>query len=116
MDPALLMALAFTESRWRQDKVSRSGAIGVGQLLPDTAAWLAERMGEPDLDPTRVEDNVRLSAQLLRVLLDDSGGDPRRALASYFQGPGAVARSGVSPGGARYATLILGRRAWFTSM
>jgi LysM repeat protein len=116
VDAPLLMALAFTESRWRQEKVSGAGAVGVGQLLPDTAEWLADLMGEPGLDPTRTRDNVRLSARLLRFLIDVNGGDTRRALASYLQGPGAVARAGVSAGGSQYAALILERRAWFTSM
>ena len=48
--PSLLKALTYTESRWHQDAVSSVGAIGVGQLLPATATWLAGLMGEPGLD------------------------------------------------------------------
>jgi len=62
--------LTYTESRWRQDVVSVTGAIGVGQLLPSTAAWLAQLMGEPDLSPYVRKDNIRMSAFLLRWLLD----------------------------------------------
>ena len=99
--PALLKALTYTESRWRQDVVSGQGAIGVGQLLPETAAWLAGMMREPGLDPRSTSDNIRMSARLLRYLLDATGST-REALASYYQGIGAVLRVGVSPGGARY--------------
>jgi len=113
VQPSLLKALTYTESRWRQDVVSRSGAIGVGQLLPETAVWLAAMMDEPGLDPTAKVDNIRLSARLLRFLLDKAGS-PKRALASYYQGIGSVLRDGVSEGGARYARIITSRQAWFT--
>jgi membrane-bound lytic murein transglycosylase B len=110
---SLLKALTYTESRWRQDVVSRAGAIGVGQLLPETAQWLAEMMDEPGLDPTSKDDNIRLSARLLRFLLDETGS-PKRALAAYYQGIGAVLRDGVSDGGARYARIITSRQSWFS--
>jgi len=110
--PSLLKALTYTESRWHQDAVSSVGAIGVGQLLPATATWLAGLMGEPGLDVRSTEDNVRLSARLLRLLLDRTGST-KRALAAYYQGIGAVLEHGVSAGGARYAAIITARRAWF---
>ena len=111
--PSLLKALTYTESRWRQDVVSRSGAVGVGQVLPETAVWLAALMEEPGLDPTSKVDNIRLSARLLRFLLDKAG-TPKRALAAYYQGIGSVLRDGVSEGGARYARVITARQAWFS--
>jgi soluble lytic murein transglycosylase-like protein len=112
VSPSLLKALAYTESRWRQDAVSVTGAVGVGQLLPDTAEWLSNLMGEPGLDPTNRRDNIRMSAYLLRWLLDRTGST-KAALASYYQGIGAVLRDGVSSGGARYAKVVVARRAWF---
>jgi hypothetical protein len=116
----LLMALTFTESRWRSDRVSRSGAVGVGQLLPETANWLRELMGEPGLDEAEPDDNVRMSARLLRFLLDrtaSSEGDrPRVALAAYFQGIGDVLRNGIDAGGDYYADVVLDRRLWFTNL
>jgi LysM repeat protein len=116
----LLMALTFTESRWRADRVSRSGAVGIGQLLPDTASWLRELMGEPDLDEGEPVDNVRMSARLLRFLLDrtaSSAGDrPRLALAAYFQGIGDVLRNGIDVGGDYYADVVMDRRTWFADL
>jgi N-acetylmuramoyl-L-alanine amidase len=108
----LLMALTYTESRWRQDAVSSSGAVGVGQLLPETATWLAGLMEQPKLDVRQRADNIRMSAFLLRLLLDRTP-TPTHALASYYQGIGAVLSRGLSPAGARYAAVIAGRRAWF---
>jgi LysM repeat protein len=111
--PSLLKALTYTESRWRQDAVSSVGAIGVGQLLPATATWLAGLMGEPGLDVRSTQDNVRLSARLLRLLLDRTGST-KHALAAYYQGIGAVLQRGLSTGGARYAAIITARQAWFS--
>ena len=59
-------------------------------------------MGEPGLDVRSTQDNVRLSAKLLRLLLDRTGST-KQALAAYYQGIGAVLQRGVSTGGARYA-------------
>ena len=112
VSPSLLKALTYTESRWRQEAVSASGAVGVGQLLPVTATWLAGVMGEPGLDVRSTADNVRLSAKLLRVLLDELGGT-QRALAAYYQGIGSVQRRGVLPSGARYAAIVVARQSWF---
>jgi LysM repeat protein len=111
--PSLLKALTYTESRWHQDAVSSVGAIGVGQLLPGTASWLAGLMGEPGLDVRSTQDNVRLSAKLLRLLLDRTGST-KQALAAYYQGIGAVLQRGVSTGGARYAAIITARQTWFS--
>jgi len=110
---SLLKALTYTESRWRQDAVSSTGAVGIGQIMPSTAVWLAGLMGEPGLNPYVRLDNIRMSAFLLRFLLDHTGGRTA-ALAAYYQGLGAVATVGVSDLGARYAQIISSRRLWFS--
>jgi N-acetylmuramoyl-L-alanine amidase len=93
----LLKAIAFVESSWRADALSPSGAIGIGQLLPATAAWVNQSLlGGTRLDPRRPEDNIRLSARLLRYLLDETGNEPD-AVASYLQGLGSVRRDGRRP-------------------
>ncbi len=110
----LLMSLAYQESRWRADVVSRAGAIGVGQLLPTTATWVAtDLIRQPRLDPRVPNDNIRMSARFLRFLIDLMQGDLVRALAGYFEGPYGVLRVGVSAGGRRYADQVLARRPSF---
>jgi soluble lytic murein transglycosylase-like protein len=110
----LLMSVAYQESRWRQDRVSPDGAIGVLQLLPGTASWIATNLvGDPSLDPRRTRDNVRMGARFLRYLVDLMGGDLVRALAAYNEGPNRVLLVGMSSGGRRYAEQILGRRSLF---
>ena len=109
----LLMALAYTESAWRAGIVSRAGAIGIGQLLPDTAAWVAKDLiGLPRLDPYRAEDNIRMSARYLRWLLDRWPTE-KLALAAYFEGGTNVSASGPSRGAQRYARIVQERRVLF---
>lgn len=110
----LLMATGYVESGWKQAAVSPTGAIGVGQLLPDTSAWIAAYLvRDYGLDPANARDNIRMSARLLRYLLDAYGTDTLRAVAAYYQGPGSVARDGVTATGLAYAGKILGLRRAF---
>jgi N-acetylmuramoyl-L-alanine amidase len=109
----LLMALAYTESAWRAGIVSRAGAIGIGQLLPDVAAWVAKDLiGLPRLDPYRAEDNIRMSARYLRWLLDRWPTE-KLALAAYFEGGTNVGKAGPSRGAQRYARIVQERRNLF---
>lgn len=90
----LVMAVAWQESGWNNDAVSFKGAVGVGQIMPATGAWVAsDLIGRPGLDTSVAEDNIRISARYLRWLMDYLGSEDL-ALAGYYQGPGAV-RSGI---------------------
>ncbi len=111
----LLMAVAFRESNWNPAAVSRSGAMGVGQLLPGTVAFVSARLlrlPQP-LDPWEPVDNIRMSARTLQYLLDLTGREPLRALAAYYQGYGSLTRQGVLPVGRAYAQSILALRPTF---
>ena len=88
LDPALLAAVIDQESKFHSDVKSSSGAIGLMQLLPDTAKGIAVHTGGTRF---RVQDlydpeiNVRYGAWYLRHLLDKYG-DERTALAAYNAG------------------------------
>ena len=89
LDPALLLAVARQESRFTPAVSSAVGAVGLLQLMPETAADLA---GTPQTtaalqDPAR---NAALGARYLRQLLDHWHGNPFLAVASYNAGAGAV--------------------------
>ena len=94
LDPALLAAVIYQESKFRPSVKSKSGAIGLMQLLPGTAEGIAihtggSRFRVADLyDP---EINVRYGAWYLRHLLDKYG-DERTALAAYNAGQDNVDR------------------------
>ncbi|HEY8631274.1 MAG TPA: lytic transglycosylase domain-containing protein [Gaiellaceae bacterium] len=94
LDPALLAAVIYQESKFKADARSTSGAIGLMQLLPDTAKGIALHTGGSRF---RVEDlynpeiNVRYGAWYLRHLLLKYH-DERDALAAYNAGQDNVDR------------------------
>jgi soluble lytic murein transglycosylase len=88
LDPALLAAVIYQESKFHADARSSSGAIGLMQLLPDTALGIATRTGGTQFqvaDLYKPELNVRYGAWYLRHLIDKYG-DERLALAAYNAG------------------------------
>src|SRR5204863_5213495 len=72
LDPALLAAVIYQESKFQADVESRSGAIGLMQLLPDTAKGIAIHTGGTRSrvpDPHRPHINARYGPRSLRHLL-----------------------------------------------
>jgi soluble lytic murein transglycosylase-like protein len=88
LDPLLVHAVVRAESAYDPRAVSRKGAAGLMQLMPDTA----RRFGVADR--FAVADNLSGGTRYLRELLDLFGGDLRLALAAYNAGEGAVQRAG----------------------
>jgi soluble lytic murein transglycosylase-like protein len=87
----LLMATTWLESGWQNHVVSPVGAVGIGQLMPGTTAFIREVLiGVPALDPKVPEHNIRMSARYLRWLIERNGGNEERALQSYYQGPHSI--------------------------
>lgn len=106
----LLMAMTWLESGWQQGAVSPTGAVGVGQIMPDTTAWMRDHLIGGPLDPHDVNDNIRMSARYLSWLLDRTGGDVRLALGGYYQGLNAVRTRGLLPETERYVADIVALR------
>jgi soluble lytic murein transglycosylase len=95
LEPELLAAVIYTESKFDPDAESPSGAIGLMQLLPETAAGIAERTGGSRFETADLYDpelNVRYGSWYLRHLLNKYEGDLRKALAAYNGGQGNVDR------------------------
>ena len=90
LSPALIEAVVWQESRWRENAVSPAGARGLAQLMPGTARDLGVN---PD-DPAA---NLEGGARYLRQQLDRFDGDLERALAAYNAGPGRVQQAGGIP-------------------
>jgi Transglycosylase SLT domain len=87
----LVRSVARIESGLRQDAVSAKGAIGLMQLMPDTASILGVDARLPD-------QNAEGGAKFLREMLLRYHYDSTLALAAYNAGPGAVDRyKGVPP-------------------
>ena len=92
IDPLLVCAIIKCESNFDADVKSKAGAVGLMQLMPDTAAWLAESMGieyeEEHL--TEADYNIALGCKHLDFLLDYWDNDLVKALASYNAGHAKV--------------------------
>ncbi len=113
VSPSLLKALAWMESGWQAAVVSSAGAIGIGQLLPATAKFVADVLIGTPLDPYVPEENIRMSARFLAHLLTLTNGDVNMALAGYYQGLTSVRRDGTSAATAAYAAVVLALQARF---
>jgi soluble lytic murein transglycosylase len=104
LDPALLAAVIYQESRFDPKAQSSSGALGLMQLLPSTAQGIAIRTGGSRF---RVDDlydpelNVRYGSWYLRHLLRKYG-DEKTALAAYNAGQTNVDRWLAEGGGIRF--------------
>ncbi|HUH92666.1 MAG TPA: transglycosylase SLT domain-containing protein [Casimicrobiaceae bacterium] len=110
LDAALVYGLVRQESRFVTDIVSASGAVGLMQLMPATARWVANRIGTDDrsLSLRDPSGNARLGAYYLRYVLDKLGGMPLLAAAAYNAGPKRAEawRGAVPLEGAIYAETI----------
>jgi|FLYL01.1.fsa_nt_gi LysM repeat protein len=113
VDARLVKAIALIESGWNQNARSAAGAVGVMQLMPDTAAWLeAESFGYQLNEDVSVFDNVKAGCRLLRVLLENTESE-EQAIASYYQGHAATL-SGVMYDDTRaYVSAVLEARRRF---
>jgi soluble lytic murein transglycosylase len=92
LDPALLAAVVYVESRYDPNAESTAGAIGLMQLLPETAEGIALRTGGTAFVVADLRDpeiNVRYGSWYLDHLLERYG-DARLALAAYHAGQGNV--------------------------
>ena len=109
----LFKAMTWLESGWQNDKVSSTKAVGIGQLMPDTIAFVNGVLLRARLDPRRPEHNIRMSARFLAYLLRQNSGDVERALSSYYQGLASVRRQGPLPQTRRYVANVLALRQKF---
>ena len=92
LPPGLLERMASVESKFNPSAKSPKGAVGIMQLMPDTA----QRFGVTDrTDPRQ---SIEGGARYLRWLLDHFDGDIARAVAAYNAGEGAVEQyNGIPP-------------------
>lgn len=93
LDPYLIAAVAKTESGYRAEVVSPAGAVGLMQLMPDTADWVTGLdgwQGGPDPILTDPADSLELGACYLSYLTEKFDHHTRIALAAYNAGQGTV--------------------------
>jgi len=86
VDPCLVMLVMGAESTYKQNAISPKGALGLMQLIPETAA----RFGVSDV--FNAKQNIHGGVAYLRWLLDYFNNDVPLALAGYNAGEGAVVK------------------------
>jgi soluble lytic murein transglycosylase-like protein len=91
LDPRLVQAVVQVESGYNARALSSKGAMGLMQLMPETA----RRVGVAN--PYDVDENLLGGTTYLRQLVDRFGGQLTLALAGYNAGPEAVERHGGVP-------------------
>lgn len=96
IDFRLITGVIAVESSFRTDAISSSGAIGLGQLKPQTAQWLG--VANP-YDPI---ENISGMSRYLSYLISKYGGNLDQAVSAYYQGPGTIDREGISDNAKAY--------------
>ncbi len=90
LDPTLVAAVVYAESRFDPNVVSDAGAVGLMQLLPETGEFVARSTGGTGFVHADLRDpdiNVRYGTWLLDYLRTRYDGDVETALAAYHAGP-----------------------------
>lgn len=104
----LVKAVATVESGWNQYVESYAGAVGVMQIMPGTAEWLETHViGQQLNEVTSAYDNVKMGVALLAILLGETGGDERAAVAAYYQGLAPTQAGVYYPDTTDYADMVL---------
>ena len=107
VSPALVKAIAWHESGWKQDKVSKAGAVGVMQLMPETAEFTGRELLKSPVDSANVEQNIKAGVRFFAYLMQLTGGDKRMAVAGYFAGLRNIKAQGITPATERYIGNVL---------
>ncbi len=111
IDPVFVVAVIKTESSFNPIAVGRHGEIGLMQIKPDTAKWIAEKSNIPWKGPKTLENpsmNVRIGMAYFNYLRDSFDGQANKYVAAYNMGALNVRRkfsAGESP--KEYATRVM---------
>lgn len=98
LDPLLVASVIRVESQFHEGDVSHAGAIGLMQLMPDTAQWIATQMPSQELARSRTSGaelaspdlNIQLGTWYIRYLTQQFNGNVVAAIAAYNGGPKRV--------------------------
>ncbi|WP_371264710.1 lytic transglycosylase domain-containing protein [Paenibacillus sp. BC26] len=96
LEPHLVAAIIRVETNYKTGVVSRKGAIGVMQLMPDTANWIIQKGGfgkiSTEAISNRADVSIEIGAWYLNALNQQFDGNMYTVIAAYNAGPGNVSR------------------------
>ncbi|RAP77692.1 lytic transglycosylase domain-containing protein [Paenibacillus montanisoli] len=96
LEPHLVAAIIRVETNYKTGVVSRKGAIGVMQLMPDTANWIIQRGGFGNVTTEAISNRPDISIEIgswyLNALYQQFDGNMYTVIAAYNAGPGNVSR------------------------
>jgi soluble lytic murein transglycosylase len=101
LHPAWVLGVMRKESLFQADVISKAKAVGVMQLLPTTAAQVAQHIGLGSISVEQLTSpdlNIQLGTAYLRELMDTFGDNPVLATAAYNAGPTNVRQWLSQPG------------------
>lgn len=114
ISPSLAEAVAEQESGFNNGLTSSTDARGEMQIEPETWSFISQNLaGPPPLVEASASSNVRGGVLLLRYLLNETGGDPGAAAASYYQGLESVREHGEFPETEAYVNSVLALKSRF---
>ncbi|WP_435921772.1 lytic transglycosylase domain-containing protein [Paenibacillus sp. DYY-L-2] len=91
LDPFMVAAIIKVESKYNSEAESRKGALGIMQIMPDTAKWIVEKakMEDVPLDRLKVEPavNIQIGTWYLKWLSEQFDGNMIKVIAAYNAGP-----------------------------
>lgn len=93
IDPYLVAAIVFVESKYLPSAQSRSGAMGLMQIMPDTGSWIAEQLSINDFHSDKLLEpdiNIMFGCWYLSNLKNQFNNDITIVLAAYNAGRGNV--------------------------
>jgi LysM repeat protein len=104
----LVEAVGWVESGWQADVVSRTGAVGIGQIEPSTAVFVSRDILHlpATLDSRLPDANIRMSAAYLAWLLWAAKGDLASAIGGYYEGLSTLRDKGVYSSTRRYVANV----------
>ena len=103
---SLLEAIAWQESGWQQNVVSSAGAIGTGQIMPETAKFISGSIIGMPMNINSVSDNIRMSAAFLSYLAGVEGNNRCATIAAYYEGPLNLSQYGIFPDAQVYVASV----------
>lgn len=94
VDPFLVASIIRVETNFKPGKESKKGALGIMQLMPDTANWAMDMAKLPSMNLSNVKNevdaNIQLGTWYIQSLHKEMDGNPIAAIAAYNAGPGNV--------------------------